>query len=109
MTSSAASRDSAAKLTTDSHQFWVAHLNLGATFQSHVRFARKVQKYGDAFLKFSSIILKTQHADRRVVNINTFLASDNLYRLLITFANSLNPDQDRQNVDPDLSPNRLTL
>ena len=25
------------------------------------------------------------------------------------FANSLNPDQDRQNVGPDLDPNRLTL
>ena len=28
--------------------------------------------------------------------------------LLITFANSLDPDQDRQNVGPDLDPNRLT-
>ena len=30
-------------------------------------------------------------------------------RLLITFANSLDPDQDRQNVGPDLDPSRLTL
>ena len=29
--------------------------------------------------------------------------------LLITFANSLDPDQDRKNVSPDLDPNRLTL
>ena len=29
------------------------------------------------------------------------------FRLLITFANSLNPDQDRQNVGPDLDPNCL--
>ena len=55
VTSSAASRDSAAKITTDSYQFWVAHLNLRVTFQSHIRFARKVQKYGDAFSKSSSI------------------------------------------------------
>ena len=34
-----------------------------------------------------------------------FLAS----RLLISFANSLKPDQDRQNVGPDLEPNSLTL
>ena len=27
----------------------------------------------------------------------------------ITFANSLDPDQDRRNVGPDLNPNRLTL
>ena len=31
------------------------------------------------------------------------------YHLLITFANSLDPDQDRQNVGPDLGSNRLTL
>ena len=29
--------------------------------------------------------------------------------LLITFANSLDPDQARQNVGPDLDPNWLTL
>ena len=29
--------------------------------------------------------------------------------LLITFANSLDPDQDRQNVGPDLDRNGLTL
>ena len=40
---------------TDLYQFWVAHLNLRVTFQSHIRFARKVQKYGDAFSKSSSI------------------------------------------------------
>ena len=28
---------------------------------------------------------------------------------LIAFANSLDPDQDRQNVDPDLDPNFLSL
>ena len=56
VTSSAASRDSAVKLTTDSYQFWVARLNLRVTFQSHIRFARKVQNYGDAFSKSSSIL-----------------------------------------------------
>ena len=44
-----------------------------------------------------------------MVNINTLLASDNLCRLLITFANNLNTVQDQQNVDPDLNQNRLTL
>ena len=43
LTSSAASRDSAAKLTTDSYQLLLAHLNLRVTFQLHIRFARKVQ------------------------------------------------------------------
>ena len=44
-----------------------------------------------------------------VERINSFLASDDLFRLLMIFANSLGPDQDRQNVGPDLDPNRLTL
>ena len=42
-------------------------------------------------------------------SINTFLASGDFCRLLITFANSLDPDQARQNVGPDLDPNCLTL
>ena len=37
------------------------------------------------------------------------LFSGGLSAVLITFANSLDPDQDRQNVGPDLDPNRLTL
>ena len=39
----------------------------------------------------------------------TLLASSDFCRLLITFANSLNPDQDKQNVGPDLDLNHLTL
>ena len=41
--------------------------------------------------------------------INSFHASGDFCLLLITFANSLDPDQDRQNVGPDLDPNCLTL
>ena len=33
----------------------------------------------------------------------------NFCRLLITFANSLGPDQDGRNIDPVLDPNGLTL
>ena len=39
----------------------------------------------------------------------TLLASGNFFCLLKTFANSLNPDQDQQNVGPDLDSNCLTL
>ena len=39
----------------------------------------------------------------------TFLISTNFCRPLIIFAKSLDPDQDRQNVGPELDPNRLTL
>ena len=41
-------------------------------------------------------------------NINTLPAIEELCRLLINFANSLVPDQARQNVGPDLDPNCLT-
>ena len=40
---------------------------------------------------------------------NYFYASGDFCCLLITFANSLDPDQDQQNVGPDLDPNCLTL
>ena len=42
-------------------------------------------------------------------NVNSFLASGNVFHLLITFANSLNPDQDRQNISPNLDPNCLVI
>ena len=41
--------------------------------------------------------------------INPFLTSGDLCRLLITFANSLDSDQDRRSVGPHQNPNRLTL
>ena len=41
--------------------------------------------------------------------INSFLATGVFCHLLITFANSLDPDQDRYSVCPDLNSNSLTL
>ena len=41
--------------------------------------------------------------------VYSFLASGNFCHLLITFANSLDPDQARQNFVPDRDPNCLTL
>ena len=42
--------------------------------------------------------------------LNFFLASGDFERLLIPFTNSLDPDQDRQNVvGADLDPNHLTV
>ena len=42
-----------------------------------------------------------------LIFLNCF--SDDKHCLLITFANSVDPDQDQQNVGPDLDPNCLTL
>ena len=41
--------------------------------------------------------------------VHSSLAKGDVCRLLIVFANSLGPDQARQNVGPDLGPNCLTL
>ena len=43
------------------------------------------------------------------VKLNSFPARGDFCRLLITFANSLDPDQARQNVGPDLDPNFLHM
>ena len=40
--------------------------------------------------------------------LNSFIASDDFCRLLLTFANSLDPDQDQLDIGPDLDPNWLT-
>ena len=43
------------------------------------------------------------------LSFNCFIASGNICRLLITFANSLDPCQDRQNVCQDLDLNHLNI
>ena len=40
-------------------------------------------------------------------SFNFLPASGDFYCLLISFANCLNPDQDRENLNPDLDPNCL--
>ena len=44
-----------------------------------------------------------------IVNFNSLPACGEFRHLLITLANSLDQDQARQNVRPDLDPNCLTL
>ena len=43
------------------------------------------------------------------IMFNSFYASGNFCRLLITFANSLDSDQDQRNVGPDMDSNRLAF
>ena len=49
------------------------------------------------------------HMFEGTFSLNSLLASGDFCRLLIIFANSLDPDQARQNVGPDLDPDCLTL
>ena len=39
------------------------------------------------------------------INLGQYLTLSHYYGLLITLANRLNPDQARQNVQPDMNPN----
>ena len=48
-------------------------------------------------------------AKLQIINLFLEVASSNYCFLLITSENSLDPDQDRQNVGPDLHPSCLTL
>ena len=45
----------------------------------------------------------------QVIHASSFHASGDFYQLLITFANSLDSDQDQKNVSPDLDPNHLSF
>ena len=56
-----------------------------------------------AMVKFSQKVIS-----RSCSVFKSFPASSDICHLLITFANSLDPDQARQNVRPDLDPNCLT-
>ena len=49
------------------------------------------------------------YAVSRVWSVKKFPISDDFCRLLMTFANSLDPDQAQHYVGPDLDPNCLTL
>ena len=49
------------------------------------------------------------HWCSKVSDFNSFLAIGDFCRLLITFSNSLDPDQAKQNVVPDLDQNFVTL
>ena len=57
----------------------------------------------DIDLEVCISIFSMFHHSGRTPNI--FLHSGNFCFLLISFANSLDPDQDQQNVSPDLDPN----
>ena len=63
--------------------------------------------FGNLILASNIQILGTPIAIKFEAKI-FFLASSDFCQLLITFANSLDPDQDQQNVGPDLDSNRLT-
>ena len=58
------------------------------------------------------VLYKTGCSYSKDFSLNSFLASGDFCHLLITFCklgNSLDPDQDRQNISSDLDPNGLTL
>ena len=60
-------------------------------------------------IKDKRMLIESRKLIETVSKINTFFDSGHFCRLLIIFANSFDPGQDRHNVGPDLDPNRLTL
>ena len=61
-----------------------------------------------SFLNREGAIIRPQIWPRKIPGKVT-LSSIAATCLLITFVNSMEPDQDRQNVSPDLDPNDLML
>ena len=61
------------------------------------------------WMVFPEIFLNVNIIIKMIQFLLTFSLLAVTCRLLITFANSLDPDQDRQNVSPDLDPNCFTL
>ena len=59
-------------------------------------------------LETNEIDFSQEVVSRNCSVFNSMPASGDFCHLLITFANSLDPDQARQNVWPDLDPNCLT-
>ena len=57
-------------------------------------------------LNLAKVLARKKH--QVVLPFNSLPASGDFCCLLITFANSLDPDQARQIVGPDLDPNCLT-
>ena len=55
------------------------------------------------------VVIITLRVKVKLKRFDSFPTSGDFCRLVITFANSLDPDQARQNVGPDLDPNCLTL
>ena len=52
---------------------------------------------------------KTGFTVQHFLGIDSFLASSDPFCLLVDFPNGLDPDQARQNVNPDLDPKSLTF
>ena len=60
------------------------------------------------FSQKADLIFHNAKISVHVLGINLLPADGEFSRLMIIFANSLDPHQARQDVGPDLDPNRLT-
>ena len=82
--------------TSQVHLFLLSEgITVSSTFVSNIWRRRNFCAYVQAYLD--------------LCYFNSFPASGNFCHLLITFVNSLDPDQAQQNIGPGLDPNCLTL
>ena len=61
------------------------------------------------FVVFSATLIEWYVRNEQSSPLSSFLAGGDFFHLLITVADSLDPDQDRHSVGPDLDPNCLSL
>ena len=81
---------------------------------SHFCFQRIIgqeaeRNYFESQLIILDTLVKTLNSVSIRPSVNSFPASGDFCHLLITYANSLDPDQAQQSIGPDLDPNCLTV
>ena len=85
----------------------------GLSIHLKMKFGRRPKFAFDPDSKIISACIKVFGFSKKIKPLisagHSFLASVDFYRLLITLAYGLEPDQDRLNVGPDLDPKRLTI
>ena len=65
--------------------------------------------YTFLFLFLNKKVIPENQCEIQNMEFNSFLASGNFLSSADDFANNLDPDQDQQNISPDLDPSSLTL
>ena len=95
---------------------WIKMSSAPAENQTWMRLiARNLKSFNNLYLlttkihenmKYENLYQFVISTDSIIISLNSFTASGDFCHLLITFENSLDPDQ---NVGPDLDPNCMTL
>ena len=89
----------------------IFHENRRLLMKYHTLFFSKTRKDVTKILSSAAVVIGALRVNHQLKQVDIFFFFNSLhasgisFRLLITFANCLEPDQERQNVAPDLGPN----